>query len=292
MNLRRAWARRELIAIGALVVVASGLAMSDTVADEPARTSSIERTDSPTSDAAPPVTERQSSPTTAVTAAPAREPEGPSEGPDQSGFTVRSVVDGDTVSLDDGRTIRLAQVDAPETNQCFGSESTAALRRLVDGKQVTLRRPEGAPATDRYGRTLGELLVDGVSTHEQLIRDGAAEWYEQFAHEDTDLARRLQAAEAEARAAGRGLWSACSSGATPPSTTPATTTTSPPIQPLAGQPRSGCEPAYPDDCIPPAPPDLDCGSATVRRRIRVDHTHGDPHRFDANKDGWGCESFG
>jgi endonuclease YncB( thermonuclease family) len=214
-------------------------------------------------------------------------------------FLVSRVIDGDTVVLDDGRHVRLAQVDAPETYQCFGSQSTQALRELVDGKPVMLRRPDDAPKTDRYGRTLAELLVDGVSADEELIRLGAAEWYEQYAHEDADLAQRLQAAEADAAANRRGLWSTCAVGVAPPPVTVPTTTTTPAPRSLYGgggtaseASSSSCYPGYPDDCIPPGPPDLDCGSAEIRRRVHVDHAYGDPHHFDADKDGWGCESYG
>ena len=66
-----------------------------------------------------------------------------------------------------------------------------------------------------------------------------------------------------------------------PATTPPTT-----AQPSGGN----CHPAYPGDCIPPAPPDLDCPD--VARKVRVDHAHGDPHGFDRDGDGFGCDSYG
>ena len=73
-----------------------------------------------------------------------------------------------------------------------------------------------------------------------------------------------------------------------PETTSAPATPPPTQDFVAG--GSNCHPAYPDDCIPPPPPDLDCGD--INRRVRVDHRHGDPHGFDASSDGWGCESYG
>ena len=214
---------------------------------------------------------------------------------------VRSITDGDTLTLADGRTVRLAQVDAPEKTDCFGSQSTAALRVLAGDKTVAIRRPTDGPEKEKYGRTLAEVSVGPVSVNEALVRDGAAEWYEQFADEDADLARRLRTAEDEARSAGRGLWSACSttkssaptrSSAPSRSPAPPTTATTPPPVPSrkAGPAGAGCHPAYPDDCIPPAPPDLDCGS--LRRVVRVDRRFGDPHGLDADNDGSGCESYG
>lgn len=52
-------------------------------------------------------------------------------------------------------------------------------------------------------------------------------------------------------------------------------------------PSSNCSPSYPDVCIPPPPPDLDCADIPYRR-FRV--LPPDPHRFDRNHDGIGCES--
>lgn len=198
---------------------------------------------------------------------------------------VRSVTDGDTLVLEDGRRVRLAQVDAPETGACFGSQSTQALRALVEGRAVTVRRPENGPERDRYGRTLGEVSVAGRSVNEALVRSGAAGWYEEFAGEDAGLARRLRAAEDEAKRARLGQWSACAS----PASTTAAASVPAPTRALA-RAGAGCHPAYPGGCIPPAPPDLDCSG--IRRRVRVDEASGDPHRLDADGDGWGCESYG
>ncbi|HSB49781.1 MAG TPA: hypothetical protein VLC72_00425 [Nitrosopumilaceae archaeon] len=50
--------------------------------------------------------------------------------------------------------------------------------------------------------------------------------------------------------------------------------------------KSGCEPSYPDVCIPVYPPDLDCDEIEFSD-FRVSGT--DPHGFDSDKDGIGCE---
>lgn len=51
--------------------------------------------------------------------------------------------------------------------------------------------------------------------------------------------------------------------------------------------QGNCDPSYPDVCIAPPPPDLDCSEITYRD-FRV--VGSDPHRFDGDKDGFGCES--
>jgi micrococcal nuclease len=49
--------------------------------------------------------------------------------------------------------------------------------------------------------------------------------------------------------------------------------------------------SYPDVCIPSPPPDLDCGQITYRN-FRVIYTvaNPDPHGFDSDRDGIGCET--
>jgi len=48
-----------------------------------------------------------------------------------------------------------------------------------------------------------------------------------------------------------------------------------------------CDPSYPDVCIPPYPPDLNCGDIGYSN-FRV--IGSDPHGFDRDNDGIGCES--
>lgn len=53
------------------------------------------------------------------------------------------------------------------------------------------------------------------------------------------------------------------------------------------QGRGGCHQSYPTVCIPPRPPDLDCKDIPYRYfPVRG----GDPHNFDSDHDGIGCES--
>lgn len=66
--------------------------------------------------------------------------------------------------------------------------------------------------------------------------------------------------------------------------------TRPPAAPRgAAAPSAGCDASYPDFCIPPPPPDLDC-SDLIARNFTV--LPPDPHRFDADDDGRGCELDG
>jgi hypothetical protein len=61
----------------------------------------------------------------------------------------------------------------------------------------------------------------------------------------------------------------------------------PPPPPSGGK----CAASYPTVCIRPPPPDLDCGEIPYRNfRVRWDVANPDPHRFDGNHNGVGCET--
>lgn len=93
--------------------------------------------------------------------------------------------------------LRLAQIDAPEKRQAFGTRSRQALSSLVFRQSVTV----ADAGRDRYGRVLGTVYVSGVNVNAEMVRQGMAWVYRQYA---TD--RSLFALEDEARAGRRGLW--------------------------------------------------------------------------------------
>lgn len=72
--------------------------------------------------------------------------------------------------------------------------------------------------------------------------------------------------------------------AIPPTRVPPTAVPPTPIPPTT---PPLCDPSYPDVCIPPPPPDLNCDDIP-HRRFRV--LPPDPHKFDTDGDGIGCES--
>ncbi len=111
------------------------------------------------------------------------------------------VMDGDTVMvLRDGKKIkvRLAHIDAPESEQEFGRESRQALADLVLKKQVRVK----SQAVDSYGRLIAELSLDGQSVNETQLSNGMA--WENSRH---DRNRRYQSLSKQAQQSRRGLWS-------------------------------------------------------------------------------------
>jgi hypothetical protein len=61
----------------------------------------------------------------------------------------------------------------------------------------------------------------------------------------------------------------------------------PPPPPSGGK----CAASYPDECIPPPPPDLNCADIPYRNfRVLWNVANPDPHHFDGDHDGIGCET--
>ena len=128
---------------------------------------------------------------------------------------VIKVTDGDTITIrSNGEEIRvrLSGIDAPESDQPFGRESTKKLSSLVKRKEVKVETNK----TDRYGRVLGKVWVQPSdcsncgktldANHAQILA-GMAWWYRQYANEQSPEDRgRYESAEEEARKGGWGLW--------------------------------------------------------------------------------------
>ena len=131
--------------------------------------------------------------------------------------TVERVVDGDTIEVLIGsrqETVRLIGIDTPESVaptrpvQCFGKEASLHLEALLPaGTEITLVRD--VEARDIYQRLLGYVVRshDGLFVNLELVAAGFAAVlnYPPNDHYASVLAR----AEADAVAAGRGLWGHC-----------------------------------------------------------------------------------
>lgn len=122
---------------------------------------------------------------------------------------VERAIDGDSVRLSDGRQLRLIGINAPEFGkdgappQPLAREARAALAAMVNGH--TLRIEPGREPHDRHGRLLAHLYTDdGRHVETELVRRGLA-WLIALPP-NVDHVHALTAAEAEARAARRGVW--------------------------------------------------------------------------------------
>ena len=135
---------------------------------------------------------------------------------------VVKVVDGDTITMLDGRgfryRIRLAGIDAPEKGQPYGKESTKNLKWHVYGKEITVEHSK----YDRYGRIVGKVLIDSnrdmfclmvncirkVDVGLEQINAGTAWHYKRYKNKQSKEDRTLYSTtERGARKKQLGLWS-------------------------------------------------------------------------------------
>lgn len=127
------------------------------------------------------------------------------------------VIDGDTVLFKPDHyspgsrafmKVRLADIDAPESDQPHGEAATDALKARVLKRRAQL----DTVATDAYGRKIGRLTVEAQSVNADMVRRGLAWAYGSPRASAPSGSTRgsdhhgILALQGEARRAQRGLW--------------------------------------------------------------------------------------
>lgn len=124
---------------------------------------------------------------------------------------VVGITDGDTLTLLDPSnqqlTIRLAEIDAPERSQPWGRQAQRTLSDLAFGKSASVQQTD----TDRYGRIVGRVFVEGQDVNRAMVEAGAAWAFRRYLTDET-----LLATEERARRSGVGLWSVTQQEPVPP----------------------------------------------------------------------------
>ena len=120
---------------------------------------------------------------------------------------VVGVYDGDTATvLDKDKNqykIRFDGIDAPELKQDFGQRSKQNLSDLIFGKDVTVLSSK----MDKYGRTVGKVMINGTDANLHQIKSGFAWHYKKYQDEQSPEDRKNYAeAEIKARASNAGMW--------------------------------------------------------------------------------------
>ncbi|WP_112193056.1 thermonuclease family protein [Pseudomonas sp. LG1E9] len=124
---------------------------------------------------------------------------------------VQRVVDGDTVRLKDGRSVRMIGLNAPETgkrgrtDEPYAVAARQRLQALVAASGGRVGLVPGREPKDHYGRTLAHLYgADGENLEAQLLAEGLG--FQVGVAPNVDLVACQQAAENSARQARLGLW--------------------------------------------------------------------------------------
>jgi hypothetical protein len=155
------------------------------------------------------------------------------------------------VSLDDNFwRVGLIGLDAPVIGESCFYDGTDAMAALVSARSVRID-------SDVTGDQIGRPFVNA-----EMVEAGWASAVD--VPPDSRYADLFAMLENRAQTEGLGLWgSDCS----------------------ADRLTDDCEDSYPDFCIPPPPPDLDCADMATRNFTVVPP---DPHGFDENNDNIGC----
>ena len=124
---------------------------------------------------------------------------------------VRQVVDGDTLRLSDGRSVRMIGINAPEigrkgrTSEPYAEAARRRLQALVKASDGRVGLVPGKEAKDKYGRTLAHVYAaDGDNLEARLLSEGLG--YRVAIAPNVRLTGCQQAAEQSARQANLGLW--------------------------------------------------------------------------------------
>jgi len=120
---------------------------------------------------------------------------------------VVGVADGDTITVLDATNtqhkIRMQGIDAPEKAQAYGQKSKQSLSQMVQSKQVTVEYQK----KDKYGRTLGKVVLNGTDVCLEQFKLGMAWHYKQYKSDQAKEERETYAqAELEARTKNVGIW--------------------------------------------------------------------------------------
>ena len=170
---------------------------------------------------------------------------------------ITEIIDGDTIYTANYK-IRLSLVDTPEINELGYSEATTFTTQMCPvGSYITIDQDD-MQLYDQYDRLLANVFCNGKSLNSALLYNGHAEISTRYCSisefSDYPWAQRFGCAISES---------------------------------IPEPSQSDCDVSYPDFCIPSSPPDLNCGDVTQKKFTVIQP---DPHGFDGDKDGIGCES--
>ena len=164
---------------------------------------------------------------------------------------VTQVIDGDTIRINE-HSIRFALSSAPELGQTNGEKAREFIDTICPVGSVALVDEDDGQTQGSYGRIVAVIYCNGMNLNAELLDANLGHIASEF----------CQVSEFSSS-----LWAqkhGCSDT----------------------EPQN-CDPSYPDVCIPSPPPDLDCSDITHQN---FEVLQPDPHRFDGDYDGIGCES--
>ncbi|MDH3311971.1 MAG: thermonuclease family protein [Nitrosopumilus sp.] len=179
--------------------------------------------------------------------------------------TVTRIIDGDTIHVDN-QSVRFSLASAPELKGFGGVDSRNFIQTICPvGSEVLVDEDDGH-ILGSYGRMVGMITCNDVNLNEELLDANLGHLEVRFCS-SSEFANESWA-----------IKHGCIANSVSKSVAP--------VQDFQID-ENKCDPSYPDFCIPSGPPDLDCKDIPQKRFTVLPS---DPHRFDGDKDGIGCES--
>jgi len=241
---------------------------------------------------------------------------------------VTRIVDGDTIYTGNLK-IRLSLTNTPEINQPGYSQATLFTEKLCPVGSSILVDQDDLQPMDEYGRVLAKVYCGDKVLNSELLYNGYANiltqycstsefsgesWAQEYGCRPKEIPQPTTPSQTNENNCDASYPTVCIPPRPPdldcgdvPYTNfqvlqpdphgfdsdydgigceKSSSQSSVPVQPTPTE-ENNCDPSYPTVCIPSPPPDLDCGDITYRKFVVLQP---DPHRFDGDKDGIGCES--
>ncbi|MBW3016157.1 thermonuclease family protein [Candidatus Woesearchaeota archaeon] len=111
----------------------------------------------------------------------------------------RYIIDGDTVVLNNGDTIRLAGIDTPEKGDANYDRAAYELQRRIINAKLELEGTQD----DMYGRKVRFVTANGKNVNVEMVREG---WARTLMHKGTKYEQELEQAQTEAIIQQKGIW--------------------------------------------------------------------------------------
>ena len=181
--------------------------------------------------------------------------------------TVTKIIDGDTIKVNNN-SVRFALASAPELDDEGGTASKKFIEVLCPvGSEVIVDQDDLQPF-DNYDRMVGVIHCNGNNLNEELVESKYGFLSAHFCN-SSEFSTQKWAQDHGCSENDNLLKSIYE------------------LNPELPNNVDECDPSYPDFCIVSSPPDLNCSDISQKKFTVLQP---DPHRFDGDKDGLGCES--